>query len=41
MTMQYRSTEFALTTGNFAKETGVEEKRVNSRPAMLRRSIDP
>src|SRR5690242_17346217 len=39
--MQLRSGELALTTGNFAKERGVEENRVNSRPATLRRSMRP
>src|SRR5258708_17595044 len=41
MTMQHLPAEFALSTGNFAKETGVDEKRVNSNPATLRRSIEP
>src|SRR5689334_13329667 len=39
--MQLRSGELALTTGNLANESGVEENRVNSRPATLRRSMRP
>src|SRR5690348_5451806 len=39
--MQLRSGELALTTGNFANESGVEENWVNSRPATVRRSMRP
>jgi hypothetical protein len=39
--MQLRSGELALTIGIFENETGVEEKRVNSTPATVRRSIHP